>query len=218
MPKYHFSAIRDGDMQDVDNVKRFVRRGFNDSRWVVLPSLQHGDHIEVVKDATEEIFKCDALVTERTDVVLTVKGADCIPVFLWSDNGWIGIVHSGWRGTAKKVAGKAVGTMLAQGAVGIHAHIGPGIRSCCFEVQDDVWNEFYQQDFKNKLPRKFIDLAQEVKFQLTSAGVPAENITDEKICTQCSEVDGRPVYYSYRRTGKSSTGSISQNIAIIGKI
>ena len=48
---------------------------------------------------------CDGLVTNETNVVLTVFAADCTPVLLYDPIcGAIGAVHAGWRGTAAGIA------------------------------------------------------------------------------------------------------------------
>ena len=43
----------------------------------------------------------DGLVTSKKDLILTLKVADCVPIFLYDDNRKnFGVIHSGWRGTA----------------------------------------------------------------------------------------------------------------------
>jgi copper oxidase (laccase) domain-containing protein len=64
--------------------------------------------------------------------------ADCLPVFLFDPvKKVIALVHSGWKGTMGKIVLQAAGMMQQQYQVelnNLQAFIGPGIASCCFEI------------------------------------------------------------------------------------
>lgn len=85
---------------------------------------------------------CDGLVTNEPGTALTVFSADCTPVLLFDPvQRAIGAVHAGWRGTASKIAAKAVKKMeqeFGSKAENIRAAIGPCIGQCCFETHSDV--------------------------------------------------------------------------------
>jgi hypothetical protein len=88
----------------------------------------------------------DALITRERGVLLVVQTADCIPILLVdTKQRAIAAIHSGWRGTAQRIAEKTVGRMQME--FGTHpqdliAAIGPGIAQCCYEVGHEVVKEF----------------------------------------------------------------------------
>ena len=140
----------------------------------------------------------DGLVTNVPGLVLSVFTADCVPVFLLDPkNRAIGLVHSGWRGTAEKIARKAVermgreyGTMPED----LICAVGPSICRDCYEVSSDV-AEVFQKAFPGKEEKILIE-KKNGKFQLDlwscnrlvleEAGVPTENISITDICTCCN--------------------------------
>src|SRR5207248_6445317 len=60
----------------------------------------------------------------------------------------VGAFHAGWRGTAKRIVEKGVGSMRLRFGCDpqdIYAAIGPCIRQCCYAVGDEVVDEFHSQ-------------------------------------------------------------------------
>ena len=95
-----------------------------------------------VVDAGGPREQCDALVTDRTDVVLMVRVADCVPVLLADAGaGVIGAAHAGRQGMADGVVTACVERMHALGARSITAWIGPHVCGACYEVPADLREE-----------------------------------------------------------------------------
>jgi YfiH family protein len=147
----------------------------------------------------------DGLATDRPELWLAVKTADCIPLLLADPVAKAAAaVHAGWRGVAGGIAGVAVRTLgLRFGCrpENLRAALGPSIRSCCFEVGPEV-----AQRFKTVFPertdlerRAFIGLAEAVRRQLAGEGVPARWIATEAPCTQC----GGEEFHSWRRARRA---------------
>ena len=94
----------------------------------------------------ENALRGDALITRERGVLLTVQTADCIPILLAdTKNRAIAAIHSGWRGTAQRIAAKTVGRMRMEFGTrpkDIIAAVGPGIGGCCYEVGHEVVKEF----------------------------------------------------------------------------
>jgi polyphenol oxidase len=94
-------------------------------------------------------LKGDGIVTSRKDVLLAIQVADCVPVLVADvKRGAIGAFHAGWRGTAKRIVERGVGSMRAvfgSHAEDLYAAIGPCIHSCCYAVGDEVIDEFQSQ-------------------------------------------------------------------------
>ncbi len=99
----------------------------------------HGAQVLVVGDSeTGNLGRADALVTDRPDVLLTVRTADCVPVFLESPEA-VGIVHAGMAGALKQVFPRAVRTMRRHYKVrpeDLHVRFGPHICSSCYTMSE----------------------------------------------------------------------------------
>lgn len=110
----------------------------------------HSDVIHVVGAADvpqgEQAPKGDALITREPGVLLVVQTADCIPILLAdTKNRAIAAIHSGWRGTAQRIAEKTLGRMQMEFGTrpqDVVAALGPGIGGCCYEVGHEVVKQF----------------------------------------------------------------------------
>lgn len=186
----------------------------------VWPKQVHGDHIEIIEQRPYrpvELEDTDGLITNLRGVLLTTLHADCIPVYLFDYmRNVVGLVHAGWKGTAKGIAAKAVYMMNREYGCdpeNIMAFIGPGISKCCFETGDDVYEAFdkgsysfdifeekwdFIDDFAEKKGDKYyIDLKGINKKMLMDIGIPEENIEISEHCTCCEP----EMFDSYRREG-----------------
>ncbi len=57
-------------------------------------------------------IRADAMVTDNPEVTLLMRFADCVPILLFDPNkNVVGMVHSGWEGTVKKIVNKTITTM-----------------------------------------------------------------------------------------------------------
>jgi polyphenol oxidase len=88
----------------------------------------------------------DALITQDPGSLLIVQTADCIPILLADTrHRVVAAIHSGWRGTAARVAEKTLGRMRMEFGTrpeDVIAALGPGIGRCCYEVGHEVVAEF----------------------------------------------------------------------------
>jgi YfiH family protein len=60
----------------------------------------------------------------------------------------VAALHAGWRGTLRRIAEKGVGEMrrhFGSDAQDLLAAIGPGIHRCCFQVGEEVREQFQSQ-------------------------------------------------------------------------
>ena len=91
----------------------------------------------------------DGLITSARGILLAVKVADCLPVILADrKRRAVGIFHAGWRGTVQRIVEKGVGEMRRQlgcNPEDLVAAIGPTIGICCYEIGDEVEDEFDSQ-------------------------------------------------------------------------
>ena len=145
----------------------------------------------------------DGLVTQDPEIILTLKVADCVPVFLHDPSkNIIGLVHSGWRGTVKNIVLNAIQLMEKNGTEtgDIRCILGPAIGICCYEVDGEV-AKIFDDKVKIKMEeRKWrVGLHEQIRLQLASVGVQKKKIRSSDICTYESQG-----YHSYRRDGENA--------------
>lgn len=163
----------------------------------------HGSSVLDVDSATlcdGELPRADAALTRKTDRVLAVRVADCVPVLLTDcDGSVIAIAHAGWRGLA---AGILENTVAAMGCdpTRVVAWLGPAIGRTAFEVGDEVRAAFVTTDaaatqaFVADQPGKWhADLVALARQRLARAGV--SDVTADGGCT--ASEPGR--FLSFRR-------------------
>jgi YfiH family protein len=90
--------------------------------------------------------EADAAVTRQPGRVLAILTADCLPVFLASDDGTaVGIAHAGWRGLSAGVI-EATIARLGVAPASLVAWLGPAIAAQSYEVGDEVRAAFVDAD------------------------------------------------------------------------
>lgn len=146
-------GFTDWDERDrvTENRSKFVRAiGAKKMRVVTLQQI-HSDLIRRVDSMRPmgDALPGDAMFTRERGFLLAVQTADCIPVLLADTRRRaVAAIHSGWRGTVRRIAAKTLGRMQMEFGTrpeDVVAAIGPGIGQCCYEVGPDVVREFHSQ-------------------------------------------------------------------------
>lgn len=174
----------------------------------ILKITQKHHGMGIVRET--EITNADGIYTKVKDTPLCIFSADCVPILI-ADKGKKAVfgVHSGWRGTAKNIVGKAIDIMVKELGIkksDIICAIGPAISQCCFEVSEDVIKELslvYKKDdcyFKKENGKYQLDLKKVNKRLLEEKGILKENIDVCPLCTKCED----KLFHSYRREGENS--------------
>lgn len=198
-----------------ENYRRFCAVLGVDVERVVLSKQVHEDTVRHVTafDAGKGLFlerdyTADALVTNEKNLNLMVFSADC-GIFLLHDpvSGCIGAVHAGWRGTALGLPVKTVREMerlFGAKPEHIRVAIGAGIGPCCFETDRDVPDAMLSafgtdaDAFIHPFGEKWsVDLQGINQWQLREAGIRAEHMDVNGMCTACHG----ELYWSHRRSG-----------------
>lgn len=189
------------------------------------PFQTHTNKIEDIKTKKtyEELENVDGVITNVNNIPLATTNADCILYLIFDKkNKVIGSIHSGWRGTYKRIIENAVDLMIEKYSSkpeDIMIFICPSIRKCHFEVSSDVKDMFKERfEFTNKLDeiifngekenKYYIDTVHLNNILLENKGILKENIIDSLICSVCNSEK----ISSYRVEGKdfiSSTAIIS---------
>jgi len=210
---YAFSvALHTGENKKkiVENRKKLISLlGWDNNIHFVVANQTHGDNIKIIKsndtlgwDSIENaVENCDAMITNKKDIVLCVLTADCVPILLMDKKKCvIATVHAGWKGTNSKILSKTVDKMVSYFDVNpkdIIACIGPSIGQCCYEVNGDVAKHFSQVSnaYIQKGIKYMLDLPTINRQLLLKSGVIESNIEMSHVCTSC-EVDR---FFSYRK-------------------
>lgn len=190
---------------------------------IVRPYQTHTDQIkQITKEDEVGIFppqlkEVDGLLTKVKGIGLSLSYADCIALLFYDPvEQVVANIHSGWKGTLQRIGQKAVKQMKKEydcKAKNIRCYIGPSIRSCHFEVGEEVV-EVFRKEFSNlrivkeEKKKYWLDTAKLNEEMLTLEGIAKEHIFDSGLCTVCHQNQ----FHSYRGAGKSA----GRNTAIIG--
>ena len=180
--------------------------------FLVLNQI-HGDNIFVIQPRGEyftsrDALNYDAIVTDRANLAICIKTADCVPVFLVDPvKKVIAAVHAGWRGSALGITAKVIRLMQNQygsSPSDLLAAIGPSIGPCCYEVDLPAAAAFHRHKnaeaflFPGKRKDRWrLDLAEANRQQLLDGGIPADNIEAAGVCTVCRQ----EAFFSHRGSG-----------------
>lgn len=129
-------------------------------QWPLITLRQiHSDIICFFEAPPESQPVGDGIVTSTPGLLLAVQTADCLPIILVDPKRRaVGVFHAGWRGTAKRIVEKGVGEMIGHFGTrprDLKAAIGPGIHGCCYQVGEEVREQFESQfGYASKLFRE----------------------------------------------------------------
>ncbi len=204
-------SVSTGD--DRENVRQNMARAFRALErdpascadlWQV-----HSARVVVADEANgprDHLGQADALITDRPEVSLFLRFADCVPVFIYDPRRRaVGVAHAGWRGSLKKVVKATVEAMTERYGsrpADMVAGIGPGIGPCHYAVGPEVVEQTRQAlgGVADSLLVEdnggyHLDLWAANRAGLREAGV--EHIEVAEICTACHSQD----FFSHRATG-----------------
>ncbi|MCQ2186130.1 MAG: peptidoglycan editing factor PgeF [Bacteroidales bacterium] len=184
---------------------------------VICAHQVHDNNVACVENpelTREDLEGFDALITSNPECAIAVRTADCIPILLYDPvKRVVAAVHSGWKGTVKRITAKCIFRMRMQykcNPEDIRAVIGPGISVDSFQVGNEVVDTFKAADFdiskiyrwdgpKGDEPMKgghHLDLFKANRMILEEAGLRSENIQVSGIDTYTDDS-----FFSARREG-----------------
>lgn len=121
----------------------------------------------MVRLTLPHVIEADGQVTAQSGIALGMFAADCLPVLLGDPvTGIIGAAHCGRRGLERGVIGATVDLMKSKGAdpANIVATLGPRICGDCYEVGDEIADQFIKRFPLTKTKTRFggagIDIAE----------------------------------------------------------
>ncbi|MBI4130127.1 peptidoglycan editing factor PgeF [Candidatus Roizmanbacteria bacterium] len=173
---------------------------------IIFPHQVHGNTVQAITSQSLVNYSqaADALVTNKINIAIGVKTADCVPILLYEPvSRIIAAVHAGWKGTVQRIVEWTIDTMKSLGGQpsNIIVSFGPSIGMCCYNVPNERAEQFIDEfgtdhqllsEIEGKL---HLNLAYANYKQLLVAGVSAEHIDYSLVCTSCQN----DLFYSYRK-------------------
>lgn len=172
----------------------------------------HSTHCVVVEE--DDNRSADAAITRRSNTVLAIMTADCLPIVLCNTNGTeIAAIHAGWRGLANGIIEETLKKMHSKPS-DLLAWVGPAVCQQCYETGIEVQDTFIKRfpfthtSFEKKETHLYANLSQMAELILNHHGVHSTYQSNECTYEAKNMYNGEFKYYSYRRaqqTGRIAT-------------
>ncbi|AGT27443.1 peptidoglycan editing factor PgeF [Borrelia miyamotoi] len=172
-------------------------------------------HTNVVYNVSDDFVNFqegDGLVSFSCNVALLTYHADCLPIYIFDKSKkYIGLAHSGYKGTFKLVILKMLLMFESMGSdfQDLKVVFGPYNRSCCYEISLEFFEKVNSKFSKKLLDMSFCKKDDKIYFDNANFNLGLISnfnldIEDSGLCTYCSYN-----LYSYRKSrGKRSYASI----------
>lgn len=159
----------------------------------------------------------------ETSIVLTVRVADCVPLFFVDEkNQNFGVVHAGWKGAIQHIAARMIRTFINNGSSSqdIKMFIGPHICAKCYSISKERANRFINEGFSDAVSsfgnEYHLDLGsivlQDVQQALGNPLYCFQSIRDVNgMCTKCHS----DYYFSYRDSCEKKSSLTGHNIGFL---
>jgi len=182
------------------------RLSYNRETLVHMKQI-HGADVKVItsSDNFEHPPSCDGIITDRKDTPLMVMVADCAPMLFFDrKKGVIAAVHAGRAGAFKNIINSTLEAFtddFGSSLKDIHVTVGANIKSCCYEVGAEIYEEANSLSLEYALQKRGkkyrLDVNTILKKQLFAAGLRETQFEFSETCTACDTEH----YYSYRAEG-----------------
>jgi YfiH family protein len=181
----------------IENRRRLAAAAGADPERATMTWQQHGTRVVRAAPtgflvAGRPFVRADGLWSDEPGQPMTLVTADCLPIAIARTGGEpaLAVLHAGWRGLASGVVAEGCRTL---GGDGLAAAIGPGIGPCCYEVAEEVAEQFRARFGGSVLAGRKLDLWTVAELALREAGCTEVQRTD--LCTACDERR----FFSHRR-------------------
>jgi YfiH family protein len=163
----------------------------------------HGDTIKFVS-AGGHIGESDAMITSVSGIGLAISTADCCAIFIYDQkNKIISAVHSGWRGTSKRILEKTIIKLKEEfksNPEDLFCYLGPSISQQNYEVGEDVAEQFDKKYLRSAGAKYLLDVSECNYEMLVDNGIKQSNIQKSVLCSY----GYNSLLHSYRRDKENS--------------
>ncbi|MGL6100680.1 MAG: peptidoglycan editing factor PgeF [Fusobacteriaceae bacterium] len=212
---YYIKEFRELGIEALYTGADFDCEKFQEGKKIAHGYQTHSKNIMIISDCDnlENIPypDCDGVISDRKDVLLYTKHADCLAIYFYDkEKEIIGICHSGWKGSFDGIAVEMLnGFQNSYGSIleNIIVGIGIGISPQNYEVSEDFVKNFRERYKEEMLTDVFREIDSKIFFDnekfnfnlIRSFGILEENIICSKLCTYSDKN-----LHSYRRDGEKS--------------
>ena len=187
---------------------------------MVLSKQTHTTNVRVVtaEDKGKGVMRernytdVDGMITNVPGICLVTSYADCVPLYFVDPvKKAIGLSHSGWRGTVGKIGKNTVQLMqenFGSKPEDLLAAVGPSVCMDCYEVSEDVIEQFkgafekkYWEDlfYKKENGKYQLNLWKANELIFLESGILPEHMAITNVCTHCNS----KILYSHRTMGNN---------------
>lgn len=211
LPPYDSLNLGENSGDQADHVyknKQLIGEAFefNPGHLVLLKQI-HRDRILLLgerRDPLSSFTGYDAVMTSASNALLSIRTADCLPIFLVDvKRKVVSAIHAGRQGTELRITQKALRKMkeaFSSSPEDLRIAMGPSIGPCCYEIDERVfvpaWEPFSTASGEG---RWRVDIAGANVAQLIEEGIREEQIFRVDLCTHCHP----DLFFSYRREGQT---------------
>ena len=213
-----------------ENFKRIGASMGVDVEDMVLSKQTHTTNVRVVTEEDKgkgvmrdrDYTDVDGMITNVPGICLVTSYADCVPLYFVDPvKKAIGLSHSGWRGTVGKIGKNTVQLMqenFGSKPEDLLAAVGPSVCMDCYEVSEDVIEQFkeafekkYWEDlfYKKENGKYQLNLWEANRIIMQEAGIREEHISMPGICTCCN-----PEFLFSHRASHGKRGNLGAFLGI----
>lgn len=214
----------------MENYRRIAKTIGVSVENIVCSAQTHTTNVKIVtrEDAGKGVTRekgytdVDGLITNVPGLCLATFYADCVPLlFVDPVERVVATSHSGWRGTVGKIGKVTVELMekeFGSKAENIYAAVGPSICQDCYEVSEDVIEQF-KENFEEEHWNHLFYKKENEKYQLNlwaanevillEAGIRRDHMAVTNLCTCCN-----PDTLFSHRASRGKRGNLAAFIAL----
>ena len=146
-------------------------------------------HSDIIKETGYggSVGESDAIITPRKEIGIAISAADCSTIYIYDKvEKVIAGVHSGWRGTDKKILKKTLEILISEFdsiPENLFAFIAPAISQSNYEVGREVAEKF-DEKYSIRIGEKFLLDVSKINYDmLIKFGIPIEQIEISELCS-----------------------------------
>jgi YfiH family protein len=203
---FHFNmslSVGDDKSLVIKNRKLFAKSLQLELEEIAFQKQNHSDIIQYVESGGN-YGESDALITDKKNVGLAISSADCSAIFIYDSNkSIIAGIHSGWRGTQKRIVTKTLMKMkerFSSDPKNLFAYIAPAISQKNYEVGKEVAEQFDKKYLQPSGDKYLLDVSGNNYDMLLDFGIPNDQIERSDLCS----FENKALLHSYRREGQRS--------------